>query len=284
MKKDWVVDVVARLPQGVVSRGWGWLARQRAPRPGIALAKRVFVRATGVDLDEAAEPIEAYDCLESLFVRRLKAGARPIDRDPHSVVSPVDARVGACGTVEQGTLLQAKGRAYSLARLLDDEAMAARFEGGSYMTLYLSPRDYHRIHAPVAGAVAEAVLVPGSLMPVFDEAVAKVDELFARNERLTTYVDHADAGRVAVVKVGATLVGRITAAYDPDLATNQVGQLRRRISYSPARHLEKGGELGAFELGSTVVLVTEPRRVVLDTLAPGSSVRVGQRIGTITPG
>jgi phosphatidylserine decarboxylase len=282
MKRQLLVDLVERLPQGMLSRAWGWVARRQHPRVGVAVLKRFFVQAAGVDMSEAESPVGDYATLEELFVRRLRPGARRVESEPTAFVSPVDGVVGASGKVEHGTLLQIKGREYGLARLLDDAGEAARFEGGDYTTLYLSPRDYHRVHAPVSGQVADAVLVPGGLLPVFDEAVASVDELFTRNERVVTYLDNPDAGRVAVVKVGATLVGRIRLAYDATVRTNRAGQLRRHLRYDPPHLLTKGAELGAFEMGSTVVVITEPGRVELSRLDPGATVQWGQQIGTVT--
>ena len=281
MDRRFLVDLVERLPQGILSRAWGRLSRQRRPRLGIELLKRSFVAATGIDMSEAAARLEEFETLEDLFVRRLKPGARRIDPDPVAFVSPVDGRVGAWGKVEDGTLLQVKGRRYPLERLLADAEEATRFEGGAYATLYLSPRDYHRIHAPLVGHVAKATVIPGALLPVFQEAVDSIDELFVRNERLVTYLDNSDAGRVAIVKVGATLVGRISVAYDPELHTNVTGQRLRSLTYDPPHLLQKGAELGAFELGSTVVLLTEADRVRLEGLKPGGLVRMGHRIGTI---
>ncbi|MBC7792648.1 MAG: phosphatidylserine decarboxylase, partial [Clostridia bacterium] len=166
------------------------------------------------------------------------------------------------------------------SRLLDDSDEAKRYEGGAYVTLYLAPNDYHRIHSPVSGTVARATVVPGALMPVFAEALERVDELFARNERLVSYVDGA-AGRVAVVKVGATLVGRISVVYDTSLRTNQKKGSRRSVTYDPPHAIQKGAELGAFELGSTVIVIAEAGRVELVDLHGGDAVRMGQRIGTI---
>jgi phosphatidylserine decarboxylase len=280
VNSEWVVDVVQRLPQALLSRGWGWLARRRSPRPFVEAFKRVFVQVNGIDMSEAADGIGHYQTLEDLFVRTLRAGARRVDPDPTVVVSPVDGTVGQCGVVEDGTLLQAKGRSYSLARLLDDEEEAERYDGGPYATFYLAPKDYHRIHSPVAGSIAAAQIVPGALMPVFVAAVEKVDELFARNERLISYVDTEDAGRVAVIKVGATLVGRISVTYDRDVHTNRPGQSARRLSYDPPKPMPKGGELGAFELGSTVIVVGEAGKIELD-VASGETVRMGERIGSI---
>jgi len=130
--------------------------------------------------------------------------------------------------------------------------------------------------------VSKATVIPGALMPVFTEAVEKVEELFARNERLISYVDSADAGRVAVVKVGATLVGRISVPYDASLRTNQKSQPRLERTYDPPHLIQKGGELGAFELGSTVVVVAEAGRLKLDDLREGQSVMMGESIGSVT--
>jgi phosphatidylserine decarboxylase len=283
MDKRWVVDVVERLPQAALSRAWGWLARRKRPRLGVSLLKRVFVAAAGIDMAEANKPLREYVTLEDLFVRRLKSGARRIDLDPTALVSPADGRVGCCGRIHDGTLLQVKGRSYSVAALLADSDVARRFEGGDYLTIYLSPRDYHRVHAPVSGVVAAATILPGSLLPVFPDAVQSVDELFARNERLVTYLDSVDAGRLAVVKVGATLVGRITVTYDTEVHTNHRRAVRQDLTYDPPRSLAKGAELGAFELGSTVVLLAEPGRVRFLRFEPGSLVRMGQRLGTVLP-
>ena len=281
VNREWIVDIVERLPAGLVSRAWGFLVRRRRPRLAVAWAKRVFVAASGADLTEAEAPIESYPSLEELFVRRLRPGSRRIDPETAAIIAPVDGVTGACGLVDAGTLVQVKGRRYRLARLLDDEEAARRFEGGAYATFYLAPGDYHRIHAPISGVVSAATVVPGRLLPVFPESLGKVDELFARNERLITYLDAPEAGRLAVVKVGATLVGRIGAAFDAGLRTN-TGEVRtRRVRYDPPHRIEKGGELGVFEFGSTVVLVAEPGKASFDAIANGAPVRVGMRIGTM---
>lgn len=281
MDRSWVVDVVARLPQGWISRGWGWLARRRKPEFLATTLKHAFVRATGIDLGEAGTTVGDYTTLEALFTRGLPPQARPVEGGSRVVVSPVDGRVGMCGTVEEGTLFQAKGRSYGLADLLRDSDQAARFEGGAYATFYLAPHNYHRIHAPVSGKVTQATVVPGGLMPVFPESLNKVEALFARNERLITYLDAGAAGTVAVVKVGATLVGRISVTYDPTLRT-QVGERSpRHRPYDVPPKLNKGAHLGTFELGSTVVLVATPGRIDLGGVNPGDEVKMGVQIGTL---
>ena len=280
MKPTLIIDLIERLPAGVLSRAFGFMARQEQPRAAVNLLKRAFVAAAGIDLREASTDTDDYVSLLALFTRELDAEARPIDAERDAVVSPVDGKVGACGQVEDGTLLQVKGRRYSLAKLLGGAEHAARFAGGDYCTLYLSPRDYHRVHAPLAGVVPAATIIPGRLLPVFSHVVARVDELFARNERLITYLDTPDAGRVAVVMVGATLVGCVRVTYDTTVRTNVQGQGRVEKRYEPPRPLARGEQLGLFELGSTVVLVAERGRLTFAGLSPGQTVRMGQRIGS----
>jgi phosphatidylserine decarboxylase len=196
---------------------------------------------------------------------------------------PVDGMAGQVGVVRGGRLVQAKGRHYSLGELLEEVEGDAwrRYEGGAFATLYLSPKDYHRIHAPVGGVVRDAVHVPGALLPVNAAAVAHVADLFARNERLMCHVDGA-AGRVAVVAVGAYNVGRISAAFDPGWTTNRRGSALSRRVYDPPVPVERGDEIMTFHLGSTVVLVFEPGRVeLLPGLRVGEPVRLGMPIGRV---
>ena len=286
-RRAWLVEVVRHLPQASLSRAWGWLARLQRPRFLVRAYQRAFVRAVGIDMAESEYPLTHYPSLQALFCRRLRAGARPLDPAPEAILSPVDARIGQCGIVTRGTMLQVKGRSYSLARLLGDADRAARFEGGPYATLYLAPRDYHRIHAPLGGAVHEAKLIRGSLLPVFEESLHKIDELFARNERIVTYLRAEDAaghaaGELAVVKVAATLVGSLRTSYDGALRGNVAGAASRTAHYDPPAHLLRGAELGTFELGSTVVLVGERGRLSFAPLEFGERVRVGERIGTVS--
>jgi phosphatidylserine decarboxylase len=202
-----------------------------------------------------------------------------VDPDPRVVVSPVDGVVSQAGILERGSCLQAKGIQFPVDRLLDDAELAARYAlGGAYATLYLSPRDYHRVHAPVAGAVVASRYLAGEFWPVNPVTVRNRDALFCLNERLVTVVDSPVFGRVAVVKGGATCVGRIRAAYD-DRVTH-AGQAVGLRTYVPPRPVEKGDELGRFEMGSTVILLFEPGRVVWDDwLVPEAVVRMGRRIG-----
>lgn len=243
------------------------------------MAVRRFAARYGVAVDEAEKPLEEYLSILDFFTRRLKPGIRPVDPDPNVLVSPVDGAFLTGGPIGEGRLFQAKGKDFTLQALLADDDALSVFSGGSYATLYLAPRDYHRIHSPVDGVVTGYTYVPGQLFPVNAAAVAHVDQLFATNERLITHIQSERFGRVEVVKVGATCVGHITVAYDPEVRTN-CGDAELRVrQYDPPIPIEKGAEVGCFEMGSTVIVVTEAPVDLID-LAPDTPVLMGSKLGT----
>lgn len=275
--------VLGRLPQGALSRAFGRAADLPIPRPLRRAVLGGFARAVGADPSEAEAPLEAYPSLNRFFTRALREGARAWPDDPRAVASPVDAVAGQVGTVREGKVVQAKGRYYTLRELLEEveEEGWRRYEGGAFATLYLAPKDYHRIHAPLGGEIRDAVHVPGTLLPVNAAAVSHVADLFARNERLMCHLDGA-AGRVAVVAVGAYNVGRISAAFDPGWITNRRGARLERRAYDPPVAVDRGEEIMTFHMGSTVVLVFEPGRVeLLPSLRTGEPVRLGEAIGRV---
>jgi phosphatidylserine decarboxylase len=282
--KRWraIIAALKRLPQGAMSRGFGRLADTPLPRPMRASVLGTFARMTGIDVAEAELPLVEYGSLNQFFVRRLKAGARRWTAPLNAAGSPVDGVVGQFGAISRGTLLQAKGRYYTSSALLADETEAGRYEGGSFLTLYLSPRHYHRIHAPCGGSIPRAVHLPGALLPVNAPSVAHVPDLFARNERLLCYID-GPLGRVAVVAVGAYNVGRISAAFDPawqEPPTNQRRAENDIHDYNPAKAIHAGQEIMAFHLGSTVVLLFEARAQLSAQLEPGAEIRLGSLIAS----
>ena len=280
--RGWRIALAAlrRLPQGAMSRSFGRLADTPLPR---ALRKPVlsaFARGVGIDITEAERPLEEYTSLNAFFVRRLKPGARPWQLAERAAGSPVDGVVGQLGAIRTGTLMQAKGRSYSAAALLDDETEAQRFDGGSFLTLYLSPRHYHRIHAPCGGTIPKAIHIPGALLPVNAPSVSHVPNLFATNERLLCYID-GPLGRVAVVAVGAYNVGRISASFDEEWSrpvTNRAAAKTETHDYEPPIRVAGGGEIMAFHLGSTVVLLFEPAARLAADLVPGADIRLGDLI------
>ena len=291
-----ILTLLGRLPQGAMSRTFGQVADIPLPRPLRRAVLGLFARSVGIDVAEAELPLEQYGSLNEFFVRRLRAGARVWPEETGVMASPVDGIVGQGGAVREGRILQAKGRWYSVSELTGDPDDARRFQGGRFLTLYLSPRHYHRIHAPCAGAISSARHVPGALLPVNDAAVLHIPDLFARNERVICCLDAA-FGRVAVVAVGAYNVGRISTAFDPAWTgrpatseeRSQVGWVtnRRRPGsethrYQPPVPVGMGDEIMAFHLGSTVVLLTEPGAPAFrEELHPGASIRLGEPLSPL---
>ncbi len=255
-------------------------ARARVPALLRKPAYRAFARATGADLGEAELPLGAYPSLGELFARRLRAGVRPIDPSPDALIAPCDGVFAACGIAEDGVLVQAKGHNYTVDELVVDEARARKLHGGAYATIYLSPRDYHRVHAPVEGELLGYDYVPGQLWPVNPKVAARRAKLFARNERVVIWL-RSRHGLVAVVMVGASGVANIELAHAPQSVTWRGNGELRRIEL-PAIRVARGDELGAFRLGSTVVLAFEPGAL---KIAPsgdvGAPVRFGERIGVL---
>jgi phosphatidylserine decarboxylase len=239
----------------------------------------------GIDVSEAEKPLSEYAGFDDFFTRRLRPDARPIEQAPGRVVSPADGTVVESGLVTEGKLLQAKGVLFSLAELLADDDAAARLEGGAYLITYLSPKDYHRVHAPAAGAVVGWQHVPGSLFTVGARSVAREPGLFVRNERFVTMIQ-TEGGLAAVVMVAAVGVGHVTASYDPEVATHGAGFGSASVTrhrYETPKPIARGGELGIFHLGSTTIAVFPPGRVALDAIAPGSAVKMGASIGRFLP-
>jgi phosphatidylserine decarboxylase len=274
------VDLLRWTPKGTLSRGIGWVAQRRVPRPLRRAVYGGFARYVGADLSALDRPIESFERFDEFFTRPLRPGARPIADGEGTVVSPVDGVVSESGEADGGRIIQCKGRDYTIAGLLADSIEARAFEGGSFATIYLAPRDYHRIHSPVEGRVTGYRHIPGAFFPVNPMSVRNVAGLFSINERLVTYLD-SDVGRVAVVAVAATGVGHITVAYDREVRTHRPGPAGRHgwaQRYAPPRPLPRGAELGMFHLGSTVIVLFEPGRARLDTTR-GQVLRVGEDIG-----
>jgi phosphatidylserine decarboxylase len=257
----------------------GWTAARALPSRLRPLAYRAFARAVGANLDETELALGEYPSLGDFFARRLRDGARAVDGARDAIVSPCDGVIAARGTAVDGALIQAKGRTYRLADLVADDALAARLTGGAYATIYLSPRDYHRVHTPVAARLVGYRYVPGTLWPVNPRFASRVEGLLVRNERVVIHLNSEAVGDVAVVMVGAAGVGNIRLAHAPDSASLRAARERYRVELDGIA-VARGDELGAFRLGSTVVIVFEPGRATLDDLGEvGDAVRFGQRIG-----
>jgi len=265
------------LPQHALSRLAGAVAESRSPWLRDALIRR-FVAAFDVDLSEAARGIGEFASFNDFFTRELQPGARPLADAAQFILSPADGAISQLGPITGGRILQAKGRDYSVAEILGGDTDAARFEGGRFMTIYLSPRDYHRVHMPAAGRLQASAYLPGDLFSVNQETAEGVERLFARNERLACLFDGPD-GRFASIMVGAMIVAGIDTVWPNAFHTHARAPVRE--DFSAATHdFAAGDEMGRFHLGSTVVLLFEPGRVEwLDGLAAGTPLRMGQAIG-----
>jgi phosphatidylserine decarboxylase len=282
-KRDIALGALRLLPLHLASRAAGRLAALRLPAPLQRRQIHWFGRAVGVDFAEVRDPIASFPSLQAFFTRALADGVRPIDPAPEALVAPCDGTWGASGTVQRGTLLQLKGRPYSLGALLGADAEAAPFEGGAFATFYLSPSDYHRFHAPCDVRITRARYLPGTLWPVNRLGVEGIEGLFAQNERICAFMEaghSAQSAPLCVVSVGATLVGKIRVAFD-DLTSNSGGTGTERAYPDGGHAVAKGEEWGRFEFGSTLVLVAAPGLLSLDARAPGTPLRLGSRIGTL---
>lgn len=273
------------LPKNAASRLFGAFARLRIPFLS-KIARNAFANYYKLDMSEAEYPLSHYRNLGELFIRKLKPGMRPVA--DAEVVSPVDGVLSQTGTFDDDsqTLIQAKGKTYTLKSLLRSEELAERFKGGAFATIYLAPFNYHRIHSPVSGDLVLSSYCPGTLWPVNAGSVERVEGLFCINERLTSQIRLADGSEVLVVKVGATNVGRIGVVYSDTIMTN-AGKLPRdskRLDWIPNKQFsfEKGGELGRFEMGSTVILVVDKkireRHPDLFKSRVGLAVKVGEAL------
>lgn len=239
---------------------------------------RRFAAAYGVDLSEAARGIGEFTSFNDFFTRELKPGARPLADAEQFILSPADGAVSQLGPVTGGRIIQAKGRDYAVAEILGcGPEEAARFEGGRFMTIYLSPKDYHRVHMPAAGTLAETTYIPGDLYSVNVATAAGVDRLFARNERLSCRFDGPD-GHFASIMVGAMIVAGIDTVWPNAFRTHVTAPVHEDFA-GQGRSFVAGDEMGRFYLGSTVVLLFEPGRVAWhDDLKPGDPLRMGQAI------
>ncbi|HEV7358060.1 MAG TPA: archaetidylserine decarboxylase [Steroidobacteraceae bacterium] len=267
------------LPQHALSRLVLRATRVRTPWLKNALI-RGFLKLYTIDMSEAAQtdPL-GYGSFNEFFTRSLKADARAIAADPRAIACPVDGTVSEAGQIVGDRLLQAKGRYYSLTELLASRAWANDFEGGSFATLYLAPYNYHRVHMPLRGQLLETVFVPGSLFSVNAATASLVPRLFARNERVLILFDTA-FGRVALIMVGALNVGSIATVWAGDITPAAA----RTVSALPASDvaLDKGEELGRFNMGSTVILLFQRDRACWHAdLRAGAVVKLGQSLGIL---
>jgi len=281
MRESLFVLMQYLIPQDLLSRLVGRLASSQQPFVR-TLFIGWFAKRFSVNMAEAEKSdLSAYISFNEFFTRSLKADARPLSAGEKDVICPADGVISQLGHIEQGKIFQAKGKDYSVEALLGaDLALAQAFTGGCFATVYLSPRDYHRVHMPVSGRLRKMIYVPGKLFSVNKITSERVDSLFARNERLVCVFD-TENGPMALVLVGAMIVAGIETIWSGHVCPNN--DLLFEVDYSDNTSpvvLKKGDEMGRFKLGSTVVAVFGAGILDLNPdLAAGSAVNMGQKLG-----
>lgn len=274
LKKQIFIQAQKVIPQQQLSRVVGKVAASENPIVK-NLAIQAFKAQYGIDLS-IAEQSDAlkYKSFNEFFTRALKDGVREIDTDQTSIVSPADGAISQLGKIKDGDVFQAKGQSFSVDKLIGDPQLAAPFINGEFATVYLSPRDYHRVHMPFAGTLTETLYIPGELFSVNQTTAENIPGLFARNERMVCLFD-TELGRMAVVLVGAMIVAGIET-----VATGKVKPTGRLELNQHDLTLEKGAELGRFYLGSTAVVLFEQNKITWDEqFKANSTVVMGEALG-----
>ena len=231
--------------------------------------------------EAASDNLDDYKHFNAFFTRELKKGVRPIDNDKSAIISPVDGAISQCGKIEEGRIFQAKGFDFSVQELLAcDKETANKYQNGQFATIYLSPKDYHRMHAPMDCKVSKTVHVPGRLFSVAKWTAESIPRLFARNERLVCYME-TEIGTVAYILVGAIMVSSMETVFNGPVTPPYAKKVQEVALYDNTK-LSKGDEVGRFNMGSTVILVFPPNTVKLEkSLTENAVVKLGEKIATI---
>jgi phosphatidylserine decarboxylase len=279
------LSAITALTYVLPHRALSALARKLAYSSNPAISRRLIdtvVAKFGVDLSEAdqSDP-RAYATFNAFFTRALKTGARSADPDPRALLMPADGRISQCGNIVDGRIFQAKGQSFTAAELLGDEAAAEPFANGLFATVYLSPRDYHRVHMPWTGTLRETVHVPGRLFSVGTAAVARVPRLFARNERLACHFD-TDFGPMCVVRVGGLLVSGGETVWGGSEIPPYGGPITTKEYRGRGIVVERFAEMARFNYGSTaIVLLPQGVAELAPQLAAETPVKLGQRLARV---
>lgn len=274
LKKKIFIQAQRVVPQQKLSRVVGKVAASENP-----LLKNIVIQAFkakyGIDMSIAEQQNALkFKSFNEFFTRSLKDGVRAIDSDPNSIVSPADGAISQLGKINDGDIFQAKGQSFSVEKLIGDPQLAEPFKNGEFATVYLSPKDYHRVHMPYTGTLTETLYIPGELFSVNQTTAENIPGLFARNERMVCLFD-TDLGRMAVVLVGAMIVAGIET-----VATGKVKPTGRLELNHHDLKIEKGAELGRFYLGSTAVVLFEKDKMQWDTAFKANSLVVmGEALG-----
>ncbi|MFT5221331.1 MAG: phosphatidylserine decarboxylase [Gammaproteobacteria bacterium] len=265
------------MPHHAVSRVVYFFTRLKGPQ--VQPTIRWFIKKYGVDMKDAEQAVESFNTFNEFFIRSLKPAARPIVPGDNTLACPADGTVSQSGAITAGAIFQAKGRGYSVLELLGgDKAMAAEFGDGKFATVYLAPYNYHRMHMPIAGNLRKMIHIPGRLFSVAQWTVEQIPRLFARNERLACYFE-TPAGPMVMVLVGAINVAAIETVWS-GLVTPPRGKKISEFDYSHTRkEIDKGAEMGRFNMGSTVILLAGKNVEWLPHFSAGQVVKMGQLIG-----
>jgi phosphatidylserine decarboxylase len=242
---------------------------------------KLIIRLYGVNMSEAKfQTLDHYPSFNHFFTRELKDGARPIAAAAHAIACPADGAVSQVGAIKEGRIFQAKGHDYTALELLGGDAeRAGVFENGSFTTLYLSPKDYHRLHMPLTGTLKEMAHIPGRLFSVNNATVNAVPNLFARNERVVCIFD-TEAGPMALILVGAIFVSSVETVWHGVVTPPTIREPSFRQYQNKAPKLQKGEEMGRFNMGSTIIVLFGKDKIAWDpALAAGKSVKLGEQIG-----
>ena len=282
-----ILDQPFILLQRVIPQHWLSMQMHKLMRCEIVFIKNVLIKMIiklyNVDMNIAVEQNpERYTSFNDFFVRVLQADARPVSTETDSIISPVDGAVSQIGRIDDTQLFQAKGKTFSLSSLLaDDQELSEKFIDGYFSTLYLSPRDYHRIHMPIDGTLKKMTYVPGKLFAVNQRTVHNVAELFARNERTIVYFE-TEAGPMIMILVGAIFVGSMETVWHEGMITPPYGKEIQTWNYDNDLILKKGEEMGRFNMGSTVILLFEEDQIRwIEELQKDSALQMGQLIGQV---
>lgn len=267
------------LPKHLLTRLVGFFAAARLGK-ATTFAIEKFAQVYKINLDEAAQKPQDFATFNDFFSRALKKGARPIDKQENSVVFPADGHISAYGKLKENLQMQAKGHYFTVEALLASEENGKIFKNGEFITTYLSPQDYHRVHIPTGGRLLEMTYVPGELFSVNPLYTNNIPELFSRNERVICLFE-TELGKMAVVMVGAAIVRSIATVWAGVVAPNKASEVEVFDYTKQDIRFAKGDEIGRFMMGSTVICLFEKGKLALDkSLEIDQAVRMGQKLGT----
>lgn len=281
-RADLFVALQRMLPKHGLSRVIAKLAESKRPWLKNNLISAA-IKAFDINMAEAAtENLDEYENFNAFFTRELKAGVRPIDASKTGLISPADGAISQAGRISKNRILQAKGIDYSVSRLVGNSTQAQTYDNGSFATIYLSPKDYHRVHMPISGKLLCSRYIPGELFSVNDQTAQALPGLFARNERLVCEFESAEFGRFSLIFVGAMLVAGIETIWS-GFEQPGPGAVRETDYSEDAFHFTKGDEIGRFKFGSTVILLFPQQSIEWsDSIKPSATVKMGEKIAEKT--